>query len=206
MLAWIGSTGFALTSAVLPTPGPCEPESRSVAAPPPAWDQSGPRASATPPGTRLTLSWVFLQLVPSPELALGNDGALFGLRWQLTPFSYSFGIDRRLSPFRAFVVEPLFRTSGSLEVFFSPEYLALDAPESRRFGFRTGVRAFFPVVERGEYVSISLGAAYARFGAVEAATYQVGAYILFGFVGLEQSFAPALAEARSITTFNLRFF
>ena len=204
MPALLGSALFATLTAVAPAPGPCEPEPRSVTEPPPAWDHPGPRATATPPGTRLTLPWVLAQLVPSPELAFGAGGARFGLRWQLTPFSYSFGIDRRLSAFRSFVVEPLVRTSGSLEVFFSPEYLALDA--SARFGFRTGVRAFFPVLERGEYVSVSLGAAYARFGSVQAASYQAGVYILFGFVGLEQSFAPALAEARFITTFNLRFF
>jgi len=206
MLSWLGSALFATTSAVAPAPGPCEPEPPGVEAPPPVWDRPGPRASATPPGTRLTFSWALAQLVPSPELAVGRDGALFGLRWQLTPFSYSFGIDRRLSPFRSFVVEPLFRTSGSLELFFAPEYLALDSPQSKRFGFRTGVRAFFPVLERGDYVSVSVGAAYARFGDVEAAAYQAGVYILFGFLGLEQSFAPALAEARWITTFNLRFF
>jgi len=206
MLAWLGSAAFAASSAVAPAPGPCEPEPVIDAAPPPTWDRPGPRATATPPGTRFTLAWAVFQLIPSPELAIGSDGALFGLRWQLTPFSYSFGIDRRLSPFRAFVVEPLFRTSGSVEVFFSPEYLALDAPLSERFGFRTGVRAFFPVVERGDYVSVSLGAAYARFGDREGASYQAGVYVLFGFLGLEQSFTPALDEAQWITTFNLRFF
>lgn len=206
MLASLGSALFATTTTIAPAPGPCEPEPPRVPTATPSWDGPGPRASATPPGTRPTLAWALAQLVPSPELAFGRDGARFGLRWQLTPFSYSFGIDRRLSPFRSFVVEPLFRTSGSLEVFFSPEYLALDAPGSKRFGFRTGVRAFFPLLERGEYLSVSLGAAYARFGNVEAATYQAGVYVLFGFVGLEQSFAPALDEARFITTFNLRFF
>ena len=206
MLNWLGSALFGTVTTVAPVPGPCEPEPRNDPAPTPVWNGPGPRASATPPGTRPTLSWLLAQLVPSPELGFGRDGARFGLRWQLTPFSYSFGIDRRLSPFRSFVVEPLFRTSGSLEVFFSPEYLALDAPGSKRFGFRTGVRAFFPVLERGDYLSVSLGAAYARFGNVEAATYQAGVYILFGFLGLEQTFAPALAEARFITTFNLRFF
>ena len=206
MLSWLGSAVFATTNAVPPAIYPCEPEPVVVARPAPEWDGPGPRASATPPGTKLTLAWALAQLVPSPELGFGEDGALFGLRWQLTPFSYSFGIDRRLSPFRAFVVEPLVRTSGSLEIFFSPEYLAFDAPLSERFGFRTGVRAFFPLVERGEYVSLSLGAGYAWFGERDGASYQAGLYFLFGFFGIEQSFVPALDEARWLTTFNLRFF
>jgi hypothetical protein len=147
-----------------------------------------------------------LQLVPSPELAVGDDGAAFGLRWQVVPFSYSFGIDRRLSPLRAFVVEPLVRTSGSLELFVAPEYLAIDERFSRRFGVRVGARAHFPLIERGDYLSISLGTAYVRFPERESASYQFGAYLLFGFVGLEQSILPAFDEARWIGTLNVRFF
>jgi hypothetical protein len=205
-LGWVAGAALGAANAAALKPGPCEPERVVVAEPPPRWDEPGPRASATAPGTRVTLAWVITQLIPSPELGFGSDGALFGLRWQLTPFSYSFGVDRRLSPLRAFVVEPLFRTSGSVELFFAPEYLAFDTPLAERFGFRTGVRAFFPVVEKGDYVSVSLGAAYARFGEREGASYQAGAYILFGFLGIEQSYTPALAEARWLTTFNLRFF
>jgi hypothetical protein len=147
-----------------------------------------------------------LQLIPSPEFAFGEVGARFGLLWQLTPFLYSFGVDRRLSPFRAFVVEPLVRTSGSLELFVAPEYLAFDAPLSERFGVRSGVRAYFPVIEKGDYLSISLGTAYARYSAGDSVSYQVGAYILFGFLGIEQSFLPGLDAARWVSTLRLRFF
>jgi hypothetical protein len=164
------------------------------------------RSTATPPGTGLTFAWAATQLIPSPELAAGNNGALFGLRWQLVPFLYSFGIDRRLSPFRAFVVEPLVRTSGSVELFVAPEYLALDDERARRFGFRAGMRAHFPVVEHGDYLSVSVGTAYVRFGERESASYQFGVYLLFGFLGLEQSLVPGLDEARWIGTLNVRFF
>jgi hypothetical protein len=124
----------------------------------------------------------------------------------LTPFLYSFGVDRRLSPFRAFVVEPLLRTSGSVEWFVAPEYLAFDATAAERFGFRTGVRAYFPLLEKGDYLSVSLGTAYARYGVGDSVSYQVGAYALFGFLGFEQSFLPALDAARWVSTLNLRFF
>lgn len=164
------------------------------------------RSTATPPGTRPTFAWAATQLVPSPELAFGNDGARFGLRWQLVPFLYSFGIDPRLSPFRAFVVEPLVRTSGSIELFVAPEYLALDDERARRFGFRVGVRAHFPVIEHGDYLSVSIGTSYVRFGEIESASYQVGVYLLFGFLGIEQSLVPGLHEARWISTLNVRFF
>ena len=189
---------------------PCDASAEPPLAAPPLAEPSDHaeprRATATAPGTSVTLAWFLTQLIPSPEIAAGVNGAAFGLRWQVVPFLVSFGIDRRLSPFRAFVVEPLVRTSGSLELFVAPEYLAIDERLSHRFGFRAGVRAHFPIIEKGDYLSLSLGTAYVRFGASESASYQFGAYLLFGFLGFEQSIVPALDEARWIGTFNVRFF
>lgn len=198
---------FVIASTVTSPSAPCDaPPERPIPAPPPSEATVPRRATATPPGTSVTLAWVLTQLVPSPELAVGDDGAAFGLRWQIVPLLYSFGIDRRLSPWRAFVVEPLVRTSGSLELFVAPEYLAIDDDVSRRFGFRAGVRAHFPILEKGDYLSVSLGAAYVRFAERESASYQLGAYLLYGFLGFEQSVLPALREARFVSTFNVRFF
>lgn len=199
---WLGA---ALVTAE-PSRVPCVPEPpfRPVLAP--ERDHAGNRTTATPPGTRLTAPWLLMQLVPSPELATGDAGVRFGLRWQLTPLLWSFGTDRRLPPLRSFVVEPLTRTSGSLEWFVSPEYLALDADTAERFGFRTGLRAYFPVLEKGDYLSVSLGTAYVRFAGQDAVSYQAGAYLLFGFLGFEQSYVPAFADARFISTLHVRFF
>lgn len=185
---------------------PCDPEPPAPAFVRPQVEHHPRSPAATAPGTTLTPAWMFLQLIPSPEFAFGAGSARVGLRWQITPFLYSFGVDRRLSPFRAFVVEPLVRTSGSIEVFVSPEYLAFDAEAAERFGFRGGVRAYFPVLEKGDYLSLSLGTAYARYGVGDSVSYQLGAYVLFGFLGFEQSFLPGLDQARWISTLNLRFF
>ncbi|HMJ16613.1 MAG TPA: hypothetical protein VK524_34600 [Polyangiaceae bacterium] len=155
------------------------------------------------PSPRLTLEWAVWQLVPSPELAFGDAGARFGLQWQLTPLSYSFGIDPRLSPWRSFVVEPIVRHSGSLEVFVSPEYLARS---SDRLGVRAGVRSYFGLLHRGDYLSVSLAAAYLRFGDAQAAAYELGAYVLFGMLGLQLSHAPNLPDAAWIGTLRVRFF
>ena len=204
----LGAANALILATVVGSPPPCDAPPEATLPEPPARPPSAEhrRASATAPGTRVTLPWLLTQLIPSPELGFGDDGAVFGLRWQVVPFAYSFGIDRRLSPFRAFVVEPLVRTSGSIELFVSPEYLALDEEWSRRFGFRAGVRAHFPILEKGDYLSVSLGTAYVRFAERESASYQFGAYLLFGFLGFEQSIVPALDEARFIGTFNVRFF
>jgi hypothetical protein len=207
--ALVLAAAFAQPPPSVPCDAPAEPPLAAppLAEPPVASLHAEPRrVTATAPGTSVTLAWFLTQLIPSPEIAAGVNGAAFGLRWQVVPFLVSFGIDRRLSPFRAFVVEPLVRTSGSLELFVAPEYLALDERLSSRFGFRAGVRAHFPIIEKGDYLSLSLGTAYVRFGASESASYQFGAYLLFGFLGFEQSIVPALDEARWIGTFNVRFF
>lgn len=203
-----GLTPASVFATALASSAPCDAPPEPAFSPPPVsrLQAETRRATATAPGTSVTLPWILTQLIPSPELGLGVNGAVFGLRWQVVPFLYSFGIDRRLSRFRAFVVEPLVRTSGSIELFVSPEYLALDPSWSRRFGFRAGIRAHFPLIEKGDYLSVSLGSAYVRFGERESASYQFGAYLLFGFVGLEQSIVPGLDEARWIGTFNVRWF
>lgn len=159
-------------------------------------------ASAEEPRIHPTLPWVAAQLLPSPELTLAKEPG-FGLRWQVTPLSYAFGLHRSLSPWRSFIVEPLTRQGGSIELHVSPEYLsALD----ERFGMRFGVRGYFPLVERGEYLSLSLGSSFLRFGSESAQAYEAGVYVLSGFVGLEVAYAPALDPARFILALKVRAF
>lgn len=152
-----------------------------------------------------TLAWTAAQLVPSPEIADVAGVARGGLRWQLTPVLYSFGIHRGLSPWRFGVVEPNVRQSGSIEAFVSPEYLALGRGAGD-WGLRSGVRAYFPVVERGDYLSFSLGVAHTLFEQRSAIAYEAGAYVLFGVVGVQLSYAPAGLPATTIATLRLRYF
>ena len=145
--------------------------------------------------------WAVGQLIPSPELGVTDRGALFGLKWQLTPVLYSFALDPRLDPWRWFVVEPLVRHSGSIELFVSPEYLA---GQGLGLGGRAGLRSYFGLIQRGDYLSVSLGTSYYRFGGRHGASYEAGAYILFGMLGLEVGYMPALDAV--ITTLRLRYF
>ena len=161
---------------------------------------------ATEPGVHPTLPWIATQLVPSPELAYGDDGAHFGLVWQLTPLLYSFGIHRKLSPWRFFVVEPVVRQSGSMELFVSPEYLAIEPAFRDRWTLRVGMRAYFPLVQRGEYVSASIGTSYFRIAGQDAVAYETGMYVLYGVLGLQLAFAPAHDRARWIGVLRFRFF
>lgn len=162
------------------------------------------------PGVRPTLEWFLTQLVPSPELAGGaHAGPRFGLRWQVTPLLWSWGIHRGLSPWRFLVAEPLVRQSGSIELYFSPEYFP-GWESSLGFGHqlmaRTGVRTYLPLVAHGEYLSASIGASYFYFDQKSGAAFEAGLYALFGVVGIQITASPSPGPFAWIATLRLRYF
>jgi hypothetical protein len=158
------------------------------------------------PSPRASLEWALWQLVPSPALGVGDSGAVFGLRWQVTPVLYSFATDPRLSRWRWFVAEPIVRQSGSVELYFSPEYLTIGNTFGDRLGARMGIRSYFGLIQRGDYLSVSVGTSYYRFGESDGVSYEGGVYALFGILGLQLTHSPGLAEARWLGTLRLRYF
>lgn len=169
----------------------------------------------TPVSRWLTPSWLLLQAIPSPELAFGRHrtitatGAVekdsspsFGLRWQLTPVLWSFGVHPSQSRWRTFVVDPIARHSGSLELSTSAEYIAGHVD---RLIVRPGLRAYLPLVQKGEYLSMSLGTSAYSYAGLRVA-YDVGAYFIGGLVGLQVTVAPTHAPLAAITTLSLRYF
>jgi len=162
--------------------------------------------TATEPGIRPTLAWALTQLVPSPEIAAGGRAARFGARLQVTPILYSWGINRKLSPWRFFVVEPLTRQSGSIELYFSPEYLIYGKTFANGLIARTGLRSYFPLIERGDYLSVSVGASHVYFDGKNGAAVEGGVYALYGIVGVQVTYSPSIAPAEWIATFRVRYF
>jgi hypothetical protein len=158
------------------------------------------------PSPRLSLGWALFQLLPSPGVAFGEQGARFGLRWQVTPVLYSFALDSRLSPWRWFVVEPIVRQSGSVELFLSPEYLALEGGAAERFGVRAGLRGYLGVIQRGDYLSVSLGSSYHHFENADGISVEAGAQILFGSLGLFVEHSPGFDAAPWYVSLRLRYF
>lgn len=126
------------------------------------------------------------------------------LAWQITPVLYSFGVNRRVSPWRFLVVDPLARVSGSIELHFSPEWMP-SAPETPLF-YRTGFRTTLPLHQHGEYVALMLGASYSRFEGKGGIIYEGGLSLLFGTVGLVVSHSPAFPDLRLGVRLNLKYF
>jgi hypothetical protein len=163
-----------------------------------------------------TAVWVLTQLVPSPEVGIGrirkfdvagNESAetrtTFGLRWQLTPLLWSWGTNRHLDRWRFFVVDPLARSAGSIGFDTKIEYFFGDI---NRFLVRPGVHATFPLAHRGEYLSASIGTSIYQYDDTMRVSYDAGAYILYGILGLEMSYAPTHAPLRYVATVRIRYF
>ncbi|MCL2776516.1 MAG: hypothetical protein FWD73_00830 [Polyangiaceae bacterium] len=205
----------AKTTNVSPTP----PDKSFDLSPPPSPRLMGPPDVSYSYAGRHeypSFAWIAAQLVPSPELAFGRvqrigiDGhaenesiVTFGFRWQVTPILWSWGTHRAISPWRFVVVDPLARHAGSIETDLAIEYLGGDAD---RLLLRPGVHATFPIVQRGESLSASLGTSVYWYDGTARMAYTVGTYFLSGLFGVELTFSPVQQPLRTIATFRIRYF
>jgi hypothetical protein len=193
--AWAAGAGAGPTAPDRNEPFP--PESPRVLVQP---DRSYTYASPQPYPSG---PWVLLQLLPSPEVAVGRGEVAFGLRWQVTPLLWSWGTNRHASRWRSFVVDPLARHAGSLELTGTLEYIF---GEVDRAIVRPGVRAYFPIAQRGEYLSVSFGTSTYAYDEKMRVAYDVGAYVLWGLFGVQATIAPENGPLTAIGTFRIRYF
>lgn len=173
--------------------------------PPEAARDEAPRPAR--PGARVTWPWVAAQLVPSPQWTIPERGGVtFGARWQITPFLWSFGVRRGLSPFRFFVVEPNVRSWGSVEVFLSPEIGGGPGPFEHKLLGRAGGRLYAPLAHAGEYLSMSVGgSAFVTWEGVSGAV-EIGLYTFAGMLGVQATHAPDPRARTTTLTLALRYF
>jgi hypothetical protein len=156
----------------------------------------------------ITPAWFITQLIPSPEVAIGDTEAgdtkaAFGLRWQLTPALWSWGVHRRLSGWRFFVVDPLARMSGSIALEQTFEYIGGHVD---RVLARPGVKATFPLLHRGEYLAFSMGTSVYTYDSNQFVAHDLGLYALWGTVGLVGTYAPEHRIMTSLITLRIRYF
>lgn len=145
-----------------------------------------------------------LQLVPSPLLVAGSDGPGFGVRWQLTPFAYSFGItERRL---RYFLIAPVARHAGAIELYASPEWTCCSRREESGWMARLGTRIYLPAVGRGEVLALSLGGSYTYENRRHGGAAEFGIYTFSSIVGLSVTVAPWLVGREVLIALSLRYY
>lgn len=148
--------------------------------------------------------WTMAQLVPSPLLVVGSGHVGGGARWQVTPLVYSFGVAAH--PVRAFVVDPVARHSGAVELYGSPERTCCAPNGGSSWIARVGARVYLPIVGRGESLSWSVGGSYYRATGGDGAAVEVGAYVLYGVFGVTVTAAPNLDRREIIGALAIRYF
>jgi hypothetical protein len=162
----------------------------------------GPTATALPAPTPL---WLATQLVPSSTVRFASlRHASHGLEWQLTPLLWSFGLDRRVSPWRVFIVDPLARHGGSLELHVDP---GVEFGGSAEATIATGLRLHIPLLAHGEYAALHLGVAHRRVGTTDLAAFELGTTVLFGMLGLRATWlAPSTPSGAFMLSVTFRYF
>jgi len=148
--------------------------------------------------------WGLAQLVPSPRLVFGGESIGGGLRWQVTPLLYSFGIAER--PWRTFLIAPLSRQAGSIELHLSPEWACCAREGQTSWLLRAGLRAYFPLAEHGEKLSASLGGSYHRAAGGGGWAADAGIYTFTGIFGLLLTVSPALPGRQVVAALTIRYF
>ncbi|MDA3861675.1 MAG: hypothetical protein PF445_10645 [Melioribacteraceae bacterium] len=158
------------------------------------------------PNISFDWKWGITQLIPSPQWISTSDGAKFGMRWQITPLLYSFGTNKKLTPWRYFISDPLARQSGSFEMFFTPEYLNVKNKLKDKWLFRGGFRFYIPLWQKGEYASLSLASSYYNFNGNNGVSYEAGVYLFAGVLGFQTTYSPDYTNSEWIFTIRLRYF
>lgn len=151
-----------------------------------------------------TALWALAQLIPSPLLVIGDEHVGGGMRWQLTPLLVSFGVAAR--PLRSFIVSPVARHSGSVELHASPEWACCAPDDQHGWLVRAGLRMYLPLIEHGEMLSWSFGASYHLAVDGGGPAGDLGLYTLFGVFGLNLTVSPLLTGREFVAALNFRYY
>lgn len=148
--------------------------------------------------------WTAAQLVPSPLVVVGPTGLRGGARFQITPLLYSFGVAAR--PLRSFVIEPVARHTGAVELFLSPEWACCAPRDESSWLARAGARVYLPMVLRGESLSASFGGSYYVAKPRGGAAVELGIYTLSSILGFTLTVAPRLEGREVIGALSLHYY
>ena len=161
-------------------------------------------------------SWTLFQTVPSPSFFQdrndSNSRLQFGFRWHISPVNYSFNANRLVSPVQFFLVNPVRRYGGSVELLIDPEWATSGYQYSdfKRFNLSAGARAYIPAIESGEYLCFSVAGKYnfrknKMDGNSNYYSAEAGIYTLFGIAGLVFDYNFS-SQSRYSFSLNLKYY
>jgi len=156
-----------------------------------------------PPNASKALVWSSLQLAPSFTWTTFPSATHFAFEWEAAPVLYSFGLNRLASPWKFFVATPVARYTGSIEAVISAQVFTTK-PGASHFGYSAQILGHIPVVERGEYLSVSIGSARYHTNGQYNDFLVGGLSTLFGMLHGTVKYAPSTEVW--MTSLELRIF
>lgn len=156
-----------------------------------------------PPNADKLSTWLPYQAIPNLTFYSGTPNSAFGFEWELAPVLYSFGMNKQISPWYFFIVEPPGRFTGSIELNLAVQTFTRKVGSSY-FGLSGTVMGFVPLIERGEHLTLNLGVSVYRVGDRTPVFGVVGLSTLFGIVHLNLKHSPP--ENTWITSLEWRVF
>lgn len=106
-------------------------------------------------------TWLPYQLIPNLSLYSSSAHSGFGFEWETTPLLYSFGMNKQISPWYSFVVDPPARFTGSIELSVAGQIFTTKLGSSY-FAYSGHMMAYAPLIERGEHLTLNFGAGIYR--------------------------------------------
>lgn len=163
-------------------------------------------ALAAPPSPEITVPWAIAQLVPSPVWLAASRETRFGARWPITPLLIAYRMPKDARTVRGFVIDPLARVSGSIELNVTPWLARLSAADGGAFGVATGLRTTLPLVEHGEGLAFTAAVSWLFLDREGSPVYEAGVSTLFGIFGVDVGYVPGLLGGAWLVSARVRYF
>ena len=165
------------------------------------WASLSPaQPSAEPSGKFGT--WLPLQFMPSITRYSDQHQSGFGFEWEATPLLYSFGMNKQVSPWYSFIVEPPARFTGSVEVNVAGQIFTTKLGTSY-FASSAQLMGYIPLIARGEELTLNVGVGAYQIANRTAFVTVAGFSSLFSFVHLNLKHAN---PSTWIVSLEFRFF
>ncbi len=147
--------------------------------------------------------WLPLQLLPSLTWYSSTPSSGFGFEWEVTPVLYSFGMNKQISPWYSFIVEPTARFTGSIEIVAAGQVFTTKMGGSY-FAASSHLMGTIPLIERGEHLTLNLGLGVYSIARQIRIVQVAGISTLFGIVHFNLKHAGN--PSTWIFTFEFRIF
>ena len=142
-----------------------------------------------PPNVNRTTSWLIYQAIPSFTWTSFPAQTNFAFEWEAAPVVYSWGMNKQVSPWSSFFVNPVRRFTGSVEIILSAQVYTSN-PGTSQFGWSGQLLGHIPLVEMGEHLTLNLGVAQYVVNNASNTFYIIGASSLYGLLHYNVKYSP----------------